>query len=431
MENPQQGLLIDWLTHQEPAGGEAWWQAVREQGAPLSRRLISGDYEVLFLWRDPQGSERTSSIRTVYMDVNSVTDHHSLDPATMERWAGTDIWFWTARVPAHWRGAYQFIPCTRQQMPDWDLASGDRERLRNWWISLQPQAVGDPLNPLRAQMSQWGVRQSALHMPEAPPQPGWLAFDQGVDVWPAQVQQCDWRSERLGNQRQIWLYTTAGQASRAMTDVSLVLLLDGRFWAQNMPIFSALESETRCGRLPPALYVLIDEIDGATRGQELPCNPEFWHAVMAELFPLIATYHPVTANPARTIVAGQSYGGLAALYAGLHWPERFGAVLSQSGSFWWPDFNLVRQLPDPIHGRLPGAGGWLTDYARRHPMSLPLKVWLEAGTREGEMISLSETMCEALLHGIHDVSFRSFEGGHDRLCWRGGLIDGLSWLLSP
>ncbi|XNM47213.1 hypothetical protein ACLK15_03325 [Escherichia coli] len=24
------------------------------------------------------------------------------------------------------------------------------------------------------------------------------------------------------------------------------------------------------------------------------------------------------------------------MYAGLHWPERFGCVLSQSGSYWWP-----------------------------------------------------------------------------------------------
>ncbi|MGL4754227.1 MAG: hypothetical protein ACRCXB_17790, partial [Aeromonadaceae bacterium] len=60
-----------------------------------------------------------------------------------------------------------------------------------------------------------------------------------------------------------------------------------------------------------------------------------------------------------------------------------------------------------------------------------LKIWLEAGTREGEMISLSETMCEVLQRGVHDISFRAFEGGHDRLCWRGGLLDGLSWLLAP
>lgn len=431
MNNPQQGLLIDWLMLQAPAGSEAWWQAVREQGAPLTRQLISGDYEVLFLWRDPQGEERTSSFSTVYMDVNSITDHHSPHPATMQRWAGTDIWFWTARVPADWRGAYQFIPCSREQLPDWDLVSGGRERQRSWWISLQPHAVADPLNPLPAQMSQWGVRQSALHMPQAPAQPGWQAFDLGLDVQSGAVQLLAWSSQRLGNQRTLWVYNSAGTAERGAQNLPLVLLLDGRFWAENMPIFPALECETRSGRLPPALYVLIDEIDGTTRGQELPCNPEFWLAVMEELLPLIATYHPVTANPARTIVAGQSYGGLAALYAGLHWPERFGAVLSQSGSFWWPDFDLVHQVQDTIHGRLPGAGGWLTEYARRHPLSVSLRVWLEAGTREGEMISLSETMCEALLQGIHEVSFRSFEGGHDRLCWRGGLIEGLSWLLRP
>ncbi len=46
------------------------------------------------------------------------------------------------------------------------------------------------------------------------------------------------------------------------------------------------------------------------------------------------------------------------------------------------------------------------------------------------MISLSETMSEVLQAGPHQVACRAFEGGHDRLCWRGGLLAGLSWLLA-
>jgi hypothetical protein len=30
----------------------------------------------------------------------------------------------------------------------------------------------------------------------------------------------------------------------------------------------------------------------------------------------------------------------------------------------------------------------------------------------------------------HRVIFNAFEGGHDRLCWRGGLLNGLAHLLS-
>ncbi len=42
----------------------------------------------------------------------------------------------------------------------------------------------------------------------------------------------------------------------------------------------------------------------------------------------------MTADPARTIVGGSSYGGLAAAFAGLRASDIFGNVLLQSGSFW-------------------------------------------------------------------------------------------------
>ncbi|XPE55204.1 hypothetical protein ACNKHW_03225 [Shigella flexneri] len=42
--------------------------------------------------------------------------------------------------------------------------------------------------------------------------------------------------------------------------------------------------------------------------------------------PLFARYVPIA-----PWLPGRVFGGLSALYAGLHWPERFGCVLSQSG----------------------------------------------------------------------------------------------------
>ncbi|MBA1936014.1 prolyl oligopeptidase family serine peptidase, partial [Escherichia coli] len=84
------------------------------------------------------------------------------------------------------------------------------------------------------------------------------------------------------------------------------------------------------------VYVLIDAIDTTHRAHELPCNADFWLAVQQELLPQVKAIAPFSDRADRTVVAGQSFGGLSALYAGLHWPERFGCVLSQSGSYWWP-----------------------------------------------------------------------------------------------
>lgn len=105
------------------------------------------------------------------------------------------------------------------------------------------------------------------------------------------------------------------------------------------------------------------------------------------------------------VVAGQSYGGLAAAYAGLRRPERYGSIVSQSGSFWWPDLDR------------PCAG------------STSVAVIQQVGRLETrQMRAASEWMRDALVDA-HDVAYQVFEGGHEVLCRRGGLIDALIDLL--
>jgi enterochelin esterase family protein len=133
------------------------------------------------------------------------------------------------------------------------------------------------------------------------------------------------------NRRRVWIFTTGDDGPER----PLAVLLDGQFWAESMPVWPALASLTTERKLPPAVYVLIDVIDMAHRSRELPCNPDFWLAVQEELLPLVKTR--AVQRPRRPYGGGgQSFGGLSSLYAGLNWPQRFGCVLSQSGSYWWP-----------------------------------------------------------------------------------------------
>ena len=73
---------------------------------------------------------------------------------------------------------------------------------------------------------------------------------------------------------------------------------------------------------------------------DLVANPEFADFMATELIPWVRAHYNVTRDPARTVVSGESAGGLAAAYMGLRHPEVFGNVFSQSGAFWWsPDHN--------------------------------------------------------------------------------------------
>lgn len=392
-------------------GSEAWWQSKK---GPEWEREDNGNYRVTFWWRDPQGTEKESAIHHVWVYITGVTDHHqNATPQSMRRIDGTNIWCWSVSLSANWRGSYCFIPTARNDIfaPQALGETPDRTALREGWRQLLPQAIADPLNSQSWQGGR-GHAVSALEMPDAPVQPGWDRPENPDS--PAVCLQ--WRSARLGNTRRVWVFTS-GEAQAESRP--LAILLDGQFWAQSMPVWPALTSLTHRGHLPPAVYLLIDAIDTAHRSRELPCNADFWLAVQEELLPLVKTTTAFSDDPQRTVVAGQSFGGLSSLYAGLNWPARFGCVLSQSGSYWWPhrggyqDGTIVEQLKI---GKVSAQG---------------LRIVLEAGIREPIIFRANQALYAQLPSAPQSIFWRQVDGGHDALCWRGGLMQGLITLWQP
>lgn len=390
-------------------GSEAWWQA--KDGPERERH--QENYRVTFWWRDPAGTQKTSTVKRVWLYVTGVTDHHqNARPQSLERIPDTDVWQWQGEFSPEWRGSYCFIPSDNEN----DFASAvfegdqpDRMALREGWRKLLPHAVSDPLNA-QSWRGGRGHAVSALEMPEAPVQPGWNHPDT-----PYKKPVCiEWHSARLKNRRRVWIFTTGDESPER----PLAVLLDGQFWAESMPVWPALASLTHEGKLLPAVYVLIDVIDTAHRSRELPCNPDFWLAVQDELLPQVKSMAPFSDRADHTVVAGQSFGGLSSLYAGLNWPQRFGCILSQSGSYWWPhrgaqqDGLLIEQLK---------AG----DKTARG-----LRIVLEAGRNEPLILRANQAIL-AELHTQQPVFWRQVDGGHDALCWRGGLTQGLMTLWQP
>ena len=402
-------------------GSEDWWRQIAALGTPLQEPQDDGQVRLDFFHR---GSAETAR---VLIDVNGVTDHHSAHPAELEHLEGTDVWWWSAVVRPDYRGAYCFIPLM-------DAAQGDPPQRddtdrsathRRWWVSMLRQSVADEFNAYRPLRGSWDTPASAIHLADAPPQPAWSSVDrltaEAVYAEPAEgTDSRTWTSAILGNTRQVWTH----QVGSAHDDQPLVILLDGQHWVERLSLPRALDTAHDLG-LPSCFVVMIDSLDAETRARELPCHEPFWRAVADELLPMVRRGASFTTDPERTIVAGQSYGGLAALFAGLTRPDHFGVVLSQSGSYWWPNFSRAGAdgPPDPSQGRLTlqvraGLGN-----------ATRLRIHLEVGRLEGDMNLFNDEMHMALQDAGHDVTYTVFEGGHEWLCWRGGLIDGLTALL--
>lgn len=403
--------MKDSLFQRDDVGSEPWWQAVACRGTPLIEPTADGRYRLTFVWRDPEGLAGRSGTQRVWLNITGVTDHHQPGlPQSLRRLPGTDVWAWETELDGRWRGSYCLIP-SGVPAPFEGEAQPDLQGIRLWWRSVFPLAQADRLNPRRAWQGGRGLAVSGVHLPEAPAQPAWAAFDADRSLaptaWPS-LQQYEWQSARLGNSRPVWVFATGNTTP---LERPLAILLDGQFWAQTMPVGAPLQQLTAAGQLPEAVYLLIDNSDRALRGSELPCNPEFWLALQEELLPQVCDWAPHAQSSSTTVVAGQSFGGLAALYAALHWPERFGCALSQSGSFWWPQ----RGAPGRLFEALASGQG----------STHPLRLFIEAGLREPAILEATRALVPRLREQGHVLDYREIDGGHDALWWRGGLLDGL------
>jgi enterochelin esterase family protein len=119
------------------------------------------------------------------------------------------------------------------------------------------------------------------------------------------------------------------------------MVFDEGAYLNQVPTPVILDNLIAASKIPAAVAVLIANPTQETRNKELPPNPDFGDFLAKELLPWMHAHYNVTSDPRLTVVAGSSYGGIAATYAGLRHPEVFGNVLSQSGSFWWaPDHGL-------------------------------------------------------------------------------------------
>src|SRR5581483_4358745 len=153
-------------------------------------------------------------------------------------------------------------------------------------------------------------------------------------VLSGQVERTRLKSQVLGNERPLSIYTPARPDASSQPS-SLLILFDRWVYAHVLPTCAMLDQLIAQGSIPPTLVVMVGHPNKDARLRELPCYPPFVDFLARELLPWIRQRFQVSFPPARTVAGGMSYGGVAAAYAGLRYPELFGNVLAQSGSLSW------------------------------------------------------------------------------------------------
>ncbi|MFG2093576.1 enterochelin esterase [Streptomyces sp. NPDC048612] len=383
-----------------PDGTGDFWAGVRRRGTPLVAPDPAAGAEhvaVTFLWR---GTDRTRAVQVL---PNKLADPRDPGANLMERAPGTDIWHWTVRLRHDWRGTYDLFV---------DEGGGPEPGGADYWRWLRTQRRTDPHNT-RALPRRWGGE--PVPYAELSGAPAAVDWEPRPGIPRGTVSEHTVHSGHLGADRRFWLYQPPGTAPET-TELPVLVLLDGEHWQPRLGVAHLLDNLIADGRIPPLAAVLPDSVDAGTRWTDLTCRPEYVGFLTDELLPWVAGRLPVTGDPARTVIAGQSLGGLTAAYAAFAAPHRFGNALAQSGSFWWPEG------PEPE---------WLTARLTEAPR-LPVRFWLSFGEQEWVALPAARRLRATLATaGYDDTVYREFNGGHDYLCWRTELADGLVGLLSP
>jgi enterochelin esterase-like enzyme len=422
VRSPRVGELSATLRSGDRAALASFWDEVDQTGAPLIEDVPECPDERIytFVWQGEPGTQ------DVLLLANRITDRRDLSACALARIPDTDVWHISFRMGADWQASYQFGP----DFPP--LIEGARVR----GTAAGPNRAGaedveQPLDRLldaarpdpRARSglpSLWnGPAMSAVAGPGALASPVWVPRErQPVGTPRGSVTEFSlgWGSAL----RDVWVYEPA------RTDVDkpldLLLMLDGQIWAGVADLPAALDVLIASGELDPVLVVMPSGLDGPARTDEFACDPGFIEVLRTQLLPWVADRYPVTAASHRRIIAGQSMGGLAAVWTATTAPDLFGAAASQSGSFWWRS-----------HDPLDADAEWLTKYvsASAPRVDSDARIDLAVGTRESLLTEPTRRLAEVLRERGTTTSLTEVNGGHDLLWWRHALVHALGRLLPP
>ncbi|CAN5265541.1 hypothetical protein BH09GEM1_BH09GEM1_25940 [soil metagenome] len=92
---------------------------------------------------------------------------------------------------------------------------------------------------------------------------------------------------------------------------------------------------------------------------------DYGRMLVEELKPFIDNTYKTLPSAASTAMGGSSLGGLLTMHLGLRYPTAFSRLAVLSPSVWWDERVILREVQDL-------------------PAALPLRIWLDAGTAEGD-----------------------------------------------
>ncbi|MCM1992185.1 alpha/beta hydrolase [Oceanirhabdus seepicola] len=406
--NKHKSTIINELYKEIESGNinfvDSFWSNIKKTGTPIIES-IDGDSEFSLVTFIYKGDDNTESLQ-LYVPVNSNPNNidcasYGLSEFKFECISNTNVWYASCIVRNDVRLSYMLL----LNCP-FEKASEYPERM-----------IKDSFNKNKLIFPNDSETEKDfvidyVNMPDVDEH---IWVKERIDTLKGKIETLKSKSEILKNERNITIYTPSNYR-KTNEPYNLLVLNDGAEYLR-ISAKEILDNLINDNKIPPTVAVFIDSNDD--RMTELMCNDNFSSYVVDEVLPWVREHYNVTTDPSKSIIGGLSLGGLTASFMGLRFPNVFGNILSQSGSYWYKREDYEN----------PEKRNWLARQFKNID-KLPLKFYLNIGILEGPQIyEANQTFRDVLISKGYLVSYEEFKGGHDYLCWGETLATGLIALI--
>ncbi len=306
------------------------------------------------------------------------------------RLRGTDLWYRTVELPPGSRVEYKL-----------EIVRGGHVE----WIE-------DPLNGQHA-TDPFGA--NSVVCAEGYEVPEWTQPD--PEVRAGELEERVIRSGVFGGGRPVTLYLPA--RFRARRRYPLLVVHDGLDYLKYAGIKTVLDNLIHRLELPGMVVALLH---AERRMSEYAADPRHARFLAEELVPELERELPLLGRPEGRCLLGASMGAVAAFHAAASYPDYFGRLLLQSGSFAFSDIGESPSGPslEPVVECM--------NVYRAEPRAVSRRVFVSVGMYES-LVYENRSLVPVLQSTGMNVRYVEARDGHNWENWRDRLREGLSWLL--
>jgi len=364
---------IEQLMANGPPTAEAVDAFLREQDFPLVEPGA-----VTFVY---QGSADEVTLRRWISGFNTALPMQPLD--------GTELWVLTMELPQGSRFEYKFEV----------VRNGERDLLLD---RLNDVVAHDPFGA-NSVCQGYGYERPAWTLPDS-------------DVRAGSLAQLPIHSQSFAGRRDVEVYLPA--RFKRSRNYPLLVVHDGLDYLRYADLKTVLDNLIHRLEIPSMIVALTQSPD---RLVEYTGDPRHARFLVEDLLPAMASEFPLFNDAAARGLLGASLGGVAALHAASLYPDCFGQLLLQSGSFAFSDLGHHQKGPvfDPVVRFMNGY--------RKSPFPLARKVYVSCGIYES-LIYENRSIVPLLQAQGMQVHFEEARDAHNWENWRDRLRNALTWL---